>query len=73
MKGTELNLAERRTIEDLLHRKTKVAEIARQINRHRATVYREIKRKRCIEGPKQLFQCLPIRIRLSNKRTAAAL
>ena len=44
MKRTELNLAERRTIEDLLHRKVKVSEIARQINRHRATVYREIKR-----------------------------
>ena len=44
MKRTELNLAERRTIEDLLHRKMKVSEIARQINRHRATVYREIKR-----------------------------
>ena len=44
MKRTELNLAERRKIEDLLHRKVKVSEIARQINRHRATVYREIKR-----------------------------
>lgn len=44
MKRTELNLAERRTIEDLLHRKAKVSEIARQINRHRATVYRELKR-----------------------------
>ena len=44
MKRTELNLTERRKIEDLLHRKVKVAEIARQINRHRATVYREIKR-----------------------------
>jgi transposase, IS30 family len=44
MKRTELNLAERRTIEDLLHRKVNVTEIARRINRHRATVYREIKR-----------------------------
>ena len=44
MKRTELNLAERRHIEDLLHRKVKVTEIARRINRHRATVYREIKR-----------------------------
>ena len=44
MKRTELNLAERRTIEDLLHRKVSVTEIARKINRHRATVYREIKR-----------------------------
>ncbi|CUH89899.1 Transposase, IS30 family [Phaeobacter sp. CECT 5382] len=44
MNRTELNLAEQRTIEDLLHRKVKVTEIARRINRHRATVYREIKR-----------------------------
>ena len=43
-KRTELNIAERRKIEDLLHRKVNVTEIARQINRHRATVYREIKR-----------------------------
>lgn len=44
MKRTELNLAERRTIEDLLYRKVNVTEIARRINRHRSTVYREIKR-----------------------------
>lgn len=44
MTHTELDLRERRKIEDLLRRKVKVAEIARQINRHRATVYREIKR-----------------------------
>lgn len=40
----QLNITERRTIEDLLHRKTNVTEIARRINRHRSTVYREIKR-----------------------------
>jgi len=44
MKRTELNLTERRAIEDLLHRNVKVTEIARRINRHQATVYREIKR-----------------------------
>lgn len=44
MKRTELNLAERHKIEELLYRRVKVTEIARQINRHRATVYREIKR-----------------------------
>jgi len=44
MKRTELNLAERRTIEDLLLRQVNVTEIARRINRHRSTVYREIKR-----------------------------
>ena len=44
MKRTELNLVERRKIAGLLHRKVTGAEIASQINRHRATVYREIKR-----------------------------
>ncbi|MEH6741752.1 MAG: helix-turn-helix domain-containing protein [Sulfitobacter sp.] len=44
MNRTEVNLAGRRTVEVLLHRKVKVSEIARQTNRHRATVYREIKR-----------------------------
>jgi len=44
MKRTELNLAERRTIEDLLHRKVSVTEISRRISRHRSTVYREIRR-----------------------------
>lgn len=44
MKRTELNLTERRKIEDLLYRRVSVTQIARQINRHRATVYREIKR-----------------------------
>ena len=44
MKRTELNLAERRTIEDLLHLKVNVTEIARRINRHRSIIYREIKR-----------------------------
>ena len=44
MKRTELNLTERRAIEDILHRNVKVTEIVRRINRHRATVYREIKR-----------------------------
>nr|WP_231704125.1 hypothetical protein [Cochlodiniinecator piscidefendens] len=36
MKHTELNLAERRAIEDLLYRNVKVTEIARRIIRHRA-------------------------------------
>lgn len=44
MKRTNLNLAERHTIEDLLHLKFDVTEIARRINRHRSTAYREIKR-----------------------------
>ena len=41
---TELDLRERRAIEDMLHAKVPVNEIAAAIGRHRSTVYREIKR-----------------------------
>ncbi len=41
---TELDLRERRAIEDMLHAKVPVNEIAALIGRHRSTVYREIKR-----------------------------
>ena len=44
MAHTELNLRERRTIEDMLYAKVPVNEIATTIGRHRSTVYREIKR-----------------------------
>jgi IS30 family transposase len=44
MAHTELSLSERRTIEDMLHAKFSVDKIAAEIGRHRATVYREIKR-----------------------------
>lgn len=40
----ELNVEERRIIARLLHHKTRVAEIARVLSRHRATIYREKKR-----------------------------
>lgn len=43
---TELDLRERREIEDLLNAKVPLAKIAAQIGRHRSTVYREIKRNR---------------------------
>ncbi|WP_408630829.1 helix-turn-helix domain-containing protein [Marinibacterium profundimaris] len=43
---TELDLRERRAIEDMLHAKVTVNEIAAAIGRHRSTVYREIKRNR---------------------------
>ncbi len=46
MAHTELSLRERRTIEDMLSAKIPVTEIAAEIGRHRATVYREIKRNR---------------------------
>lgn len=44
MAHTELDLRERRAIEDMLNAKVPVSKIAAEIGRHRATVYREIKR-----------------------------
>lgn len=44
MAHRELNLRERRAIEDMLHAKVAVREIAAEIGRHVSTVYREIKR-----------------------------
>ena len=44
MAHTELDLRERRAIEDMLHAKVPVNEITAAIGRHRSTVYREIKR-----------------------------
>jgi len=44
MAHKELNLRERRAIEDMLNAKMSVGEIAAEIGRHRSTVYREIKR-----------------------------
>ncbi|ASP23622.1 helix-turn-helix domain protein (plasmid) [Antarctobacter heliothermus] len=44
MAHTELDLRERRAIEDMLNAKMPVSKIAAEIGRHRSTVYREIKR-----------------------------
>ena len=44
MAHTELDLGERRAIEDMLNAKVPVSKIAAEIGRHRSTVYREIKR-----------------------------
>lgn len=44
MAHIELNLRERRRIEDMLNAKASVRKIAEAIGRHRSTVYREIKR-----------------------------
>ncbi|WP_299212273.1 IS30 family transposase [uncultured Tateyamaria sp.] len=44
MAHTELDLRERRAIEDMLNAKVPVSKIAAEISRHRSTVYREIKR-----------------------------
>jgi IS30 family transposase len=44
MAHTELDLRERRAIEDMLIAQVPVSKIAAEIGRHRSTVYREIKR-----------------------------
>lgn len=44
MAHTELDLRERRAIEDMLNAKVPVSKIAAEIGRHRSTIYREIKR-----------------------------
>ena len=44
MAHTELDLRERRAIEDMLNAEMPVSKIAAEIGRHRSTVYREIKR-----------------------------
>ena len=44
MAHTELDLRERRAIEDMLNAKVPVSKIAAEIGIHRSTVYREIKR-----------------------------
>ena len=46
MAHRELDLRERRAIEDMLNAKTPVSKIAAALGRHRSTVYREIKRNR---------------------------
>lgn len=50
MAHTELDLRERRAIEDMLNARVPVSEIAAEIGRHRSTVYREIKRNYFIDG-----------------------
>lgn len=49
MAHTELDLRERRAIEDMLNVQMSVGKIAAEIGRHRSTVYREIKRNRFID------------------------
>lgn len=44
MSHTELDLPERRAIEDMLNAKVPVSEIAAHLGRHRSSIYREIKR-----------------------------
>ena len=44
MAHAELDLRERRAIEDMLNTKMPVSKIAAEIGRHRSTIHREIKR-----------------------------
>ncbi|WP_209509268.1 MULTISPECIES: IS30 family transposase [unclassified Ruegeria] len=46
MAHTELNLHERRAIEDMLNAKMPISRISTEIGRHRSTIYREINRNR---------------------------
>ncbi|MBU2358434.1 MAG: helix-turn-helix domain-containing protein [Alphaproteobacteria bacterium] len=50
MAHTELSLRERRTIKDMLSARIPICKIAAEIGRHRATVYREIKRNRFVDN-----------------------
>ncbi|MCP1167154.1 helix-turn-helix domain-containing protein [Limimaricola sp. ASW11-118] len=46
MAHRELDLQERRLVEDLLQAKMSIAQIAVRLSRHRSTIYREIRRNR---------------------------
>jgi IS30 family transposase len=50
MAHTELDLRERRTIEDMLNARMSFDKIAAKIGRHRSTVFRDIKRNRFIDA-----------------------
>ncbi|WP_033053612.1 helix-turn-helix domain-containing protein, partial [Sinorhizobium meliloti] len=41
---SQLTLSDRRRLHQLVERKVPVGEIARQLGRHRSTIYRELKR-----------------------------
>lgn len=49
MAHAELDLRERRVIEDMLNAKVTVSRIASEIGRHRSTVFREIKQNRFVD------------------------
>jgi len=49
MAHTELDLRERRVIEDMLNAKMPVCRIASELGRHRSSIYREIKRNRFVD------------------------
>lgn len=47
---TELELRERRTIEEMLNAKISVCKIAAEIGWHRSTIYRDIKRNGFVDN-----------------------
>nr|WP_245764298.1 helix-turn-helix domain-containing protein [Sulfitobacter marinus] len=49
MAHTELDLRERRAIEDMLNAKVPVSKVATEIGRRRSTVFREIKRNKFVD------------------------
>ena len=49
MAHTEIDLRERRAIEDMVNAKVPVSKIAIEIGRHRSTVFREIKRNKFVD------------------------
>ena len=55
MTHTELDLRERRRIEDLHNAGVAVRQIAADLNRHRSTIYREIKRNRFTDSERPHF------------------
>ena len=50
MAHTELDLRERRIIEDMLNAKISISKIAAELGRHRSTIYRDIKRNFYTDG-----------------------
>ena len=50
MAHTELDLRERRIIEDMLNAKFSISKIAAELGRHRSTIYRDIKRNFYSDG-----------------------
>nr|WP_233270505.1 helix-turn-helix domain-containing protein [Chachezhania sediminis] len=69
MTHTELDLRERRRIEDMLVAKVRVSKIAAEIGEHRSTIYREIKRNSYVD---EELPCLNDDYGVTAKRFAVA-
>ncbi|WP_234851126.1 helix-turn-helix domain-containing protein, partial [Sinorhizobium meliloti] len=63
---SQLTLSDRRRLHQLVERKVPVGEIARQLGRHRSTIYRELKRNTFHEyatsTPHRFFSCSDLRL-----------